>query len=84
MERFPEEHVTPTSAILRAFGELMDEKANRNGECVEAAMQDLFYRTPLEPTGESQKWMKKGAAEFWIEAYRGRNVGFVNTKRGKL
>lgn len=64
MERFPEEHVTPMSTILRAFDELMDEKANRNGECVEAAMQDLFYRTPPEPMGESQKWMNKGAAEF--------------------
>jgi hypothetical protein len=38
MERFPKEHVTPMSTILRAFDELMDEKANRNGECVEAVM----------------------------------------------
>ena len=72
------------STILRAFDELMDEKANRNGECVEAAVQDLFYRIPPEPMGESQKWMKKGAAEFWAEAYRERNVGFVNAKRSKL
>lgn len=84
MERFPKEHITPMSTILRAFDELMDEKANRNGECVEAAVQDLFYRTPPEPMGESQKWMKKGAAEFWTEAYRERNVGFVNAKRSKL
>jgi len=31
MERFPREHVTLMSMILRAFDELMDEKANRNG-----------------------------------------------------
>ncbi|XTI82275.1 hypothetical protein V2W45_15649 [Cenococcum geophilum] len=68
MERFPNEHVTSMSTILRAFDELMDEKANRNGECVEDAMQDLFYRTPPEPMGESQKWMKEGGAEFWTEA----------------
>jgi len=84
MERFPKEHVTPMSTILRAFEELMDEKANRNGECVEVAMQDLFYRTPPEPMGESQKWMKEGAAEFWTEAYRERNVEFVDAKRSKI
>jgi 15-hydroxyprostaglandin dehydrogenase (NAD) len=84
MERVPKEHVTPMNTILRAFDELMDGKANRNGECVEAVMQDLFYRTPPEPMGESQKWMKKGAAEFWTEVYRERNVGFVNAKRSKL
>ena len=83
MERFPKEHVTPMSTILRAFDELTDEKANRNGECVEAAMQDLFYMTSPEPMGESHKWMKGGAAEFWTEAYRERNVGFVNTQRSK-
>jgi len=47
-------------------------------------MQDLFYRTLPELMVEGQKWMKKGAAEFWTEAYRERNVGFVNAKRSKL
>lgn len=64
VERYPKEHLTPMSAILRAFDELMGEKANRNGECVEAAVQDLFYRTPPEPMGESQKWMKEGRG--WV------------------
>ena len=71
------------STILRVFDELMDEKANRNGECVEAAVRDLFYRTLPELMGKSQKWMKKDAAEFWTEAYRERNVGFVSAKRSK-
>lgn len=61
--------MVPTGLVPTGLMERFpNEHANRNGECVEDAMQDLFYRTPPEPMGESQKWMKEGGAEFWTEA----------------
>jgi 15-hydroxyprostaglandin dehydrogenase (NAD) len=87
ISKWPEEYLTPTSTINRAFMELIDDegkvehdgKSNgingeiKTGQSVEAVVQKLYYREGVESADESQVFLRKQAewGGLWSEMYRG-------------
>lgn len=86
MDNFSEEMVTPMSTITRAFDELGDldrvreegwRKGGPNGQIVECALGNLYYRDEIEKADASQEHMAVGAADAWAKAYTERNKNFA-------
>lgn len=86
MKNMPEHQITPLSTVMRAYDELLDDKERRNGCSAEIAVNDILYRTPIEPLTESQKWLKgnREMQRAWMEVYTRRNASFVKKKGSKL
>ncbi|OAL34369.1 hypothetical protein AYO20_06422 [Fonsecaea nubica] len=71
LEQWPENNFTPLETIMRAFDELIDVKGRiapdglsdgqdgqvKNGCCVEASTNHLFYRDPVPFPSEVQEWV---------------------------
>jgi hypothetical protein len=97
-DAWPEEYVTPTSTINRAFMELIDEdgKVEQDGksdgidgavktaQCVEGVVNKLFYRKGVESADESQQFLRDQAEEggLWSVMYGGAE-GVENAMKAK-
>ncbi|OAP59540.1 hypothetical protein AYL99_06838 [Fonsecaea erecta] len=71
LEQWPEDHFTPVETIIRAFDELIDVTGRvaqdglsdgqdgqvKNGCCVEASTDRLFYRAPVPFPNAVQEWV---------------------------
>jgi 15-hydroxyprostaglandin dehydrogenase (NAD) len=71
VEQWPEQNFTPVDTIIRAFDELIDVAGRvemdgrsdgldgqvKNGCCVEASTDRLFYRDPVPFPSDVQKWV---------------------------
>lgn len=69
IEKWPAEHVTPMSTVLRAYEELMDVRKERRGECVECVLGELYWREQVGYSCWSQEWMVEDLAGFWGRGY---------------
>lgn len=97
-DAWPKEYVTPTSTINRAFMELIDEvgKVKQDGnsdgidgvvktsQCVEAAVDKLYYRKGVASADKSQEFLREQAEEggLWSVMYGGAK-GVVRAMREK-
>jgi 15-hydroxyprostaglandin dehydrogenase (NAD) len=80
LERWPQEHITPLSTMVRAFDELISEtgtvqadgKSNgkdgevKSGCAVECVVGELFYRDHIEYANASQKFVVEQSFENGI------------------
>ncbi|KAJ9614972.1 hypothetical protein H2200_001046 [Cladophialophora chaetospira] len=71
LDQWPEENFTPVGTVIRAFEELIDSKGHvvrdglsdgqdgqiKNGCCVEAVTDRLFYRDPVPFPSKVQEWV---------------------------
>ncbi|ETI28509.1 hypothetical protein G647_00958 [Cladophialophora carrionii CBS 160.54] len=71
LEQWPEENFTPLETVVRAFEELIDANGRvvpdglsdgqdgtvKNGCCVEASTNRLFYREPVPFPSQVQEWV---------------------------
>ena len=61
-------HITPMSTIMRAYDTFLEDRS-MTGQTVEASLDQLFFRQPVEYPNESQRWMLEDAGTFWEEVY---------------
>ncbi|KAH6995431.1 hypothetical protein EDB80DRAFT_755462 [Ilyonectria destructans] len=68
VDKFPKEHITPMSSVLRAYDAFLTDDS-LTGQTVELSLDQLYYRTKPEYANESQRWLGEDSAAFWEEAY---------------
>jgi 15-hydroxyprostaglandin dehydrogenase (NAD) len=70
--KWPKEHITPLSTIMRAFNELIDESGRvemdgksqeedgvvKNGYAVECVIDELLYRDPVQYANAARSWLR--------------------------
>ncbi|KFY95299.1 hypothetical protein V500_02852 [Pseudogymnoascus sp. VKM F-4518 (FW-2643)] len=68
LHKFPKEHITPMSTVLKAFDTFIGDNT-MTGQTVELSLGHLYFRKQPEWANESQKWLGEESGEFWKEAY---------------
>ncbi|EOD46630.1 putative 15-hydroxyprostaglandin dehydrogenase (nad(+)) protein [Neofusicoccum parvum UCRNP2] len=68
LAKFPKEHITPMTTVLKAFETFLGDDA-MTGQTVELSIGDLFFRQQIEYPNESQKALAAMGETFWAEAY---------------
>lgn len=68
LKKFPEEHITPMSTVLKAFDTfLSDDKLS--GKTVEVSRDQLYYREQVPYADESMRWLCEETSKIWAEGY---------------
>ncbi|KAJ5726905.1 hypothetical protein N7493_005932 [Penicillium malachiteum] len=68
-DRFPKEHVTPMSTIIKAYETFINDDS-LSGQTVEVSLNQLYFRTQPDYPNESQRWLAEDSTSFWEEAYK--------------
>ncbi|KAF4545868.1 15-hydroxyprostaglandin dehydrogenase [Lasiodiplodia theobromae] len=68
LAKFPKEHITPMSTVLKAFDTFLDDDG-MTGQTVELSIGDLFFRKQVDYPNESQRKLAALGETFWAEAY---------------
>ncbi|KKY14275.1 putative 15-hydroxyprostaglandin dehydrogenase (nad(+)) [Diplodia seriata] len=66
--KFPKEHITPMTTVLKAFDTFLGDDA-MTGQTVELSLGDLFFRKQIDYPNESQRAIAEMGESFWAEAY---------------
>ncbi|KAJ5385552.1 hypothetical protein N7517_003463 [Penicillium concentricum] len=69
LERFPKEHITPMSTVLRAYDTFIND-GTLHGQTVEISLDHLYFRNKPEYPNESERWLLEDFSSFWEEAYK--------------
>ncbi|KAF2428688.1 hypothetical protein EJ08DRAFT_559282, partial [Tothia fuscella] len=56
VDLWPKKYVTPTSTMMRAYDELLDE-SGKTAQCVECSVNKLYYRKALQPPDAGQQFL---------------------------
>ena len=67
-------HLTPMSTILKAYGTFLED-GGMTGQTVEASLDKLFFRMPVEYPNESQRWMAEDPDGVWAEMFSRQKSG---------
>jgi 15-hydroxyprostaglandin dehydrogenase (NAD) len=70
LEKWPKEHVTPMSTILKAFDTFLGD-GTLTGQTVECSLGELHFRKQIEWANESQRWIGEESGKIWDEGYEG-------------
>jgi hypothetical protein len=79
---FGTEFITPMATVLQGFDELKNPSLGHNGAVVEACVEGLFYREPVEVLSPSLRAV--AATQGMVEWYRSlvqRTLVWVETSR---
>jgi 15-hydroxyprostaglandin dehydrogenase (NAD) len=69
-DRFPPEHITPMSTVLKAVDVFLDNDS-MNGETVELSLDQLYYRKRPEYIDDNVRWLgSEEASKIWAEGYK--------------
>lgn len=68
LDKFPKEHITPMSTVIKAFDHFLDD-SSVTGQIVELTLDELHFRKQPEWANESQRWLGEDSSSFWEEAY---------------
>lgn len=64
MDKFPKEHITPMSTVLRAYDMfLKDDKMS--GNVVELSLDQIYFREPPDFSTESNRWLSTATKILW-------------------
>ena len=69
LDKFPKEHITPMSSILKACDTILADDA-LSAQVMEVSLDRFYFRKQPEYPNESQRWLGENSAAFWEEAYK--------------
>lgn len=68
LAKFPKEHITPVSTIVRAF-EVFADDAKLTGQVAECSLDQIYYRDQPEYPNESERWIGEESQKIWADGY---------------